>query len=215
MKAFKQISLRNESRWVWTYSSVLILLVTFVMFKPVFAQLEEKTYPEEKVDVVKEYDADGNLVRLDSVRSWIWSGNAYAFHELDSLLQGMTGDLKEFFPRNFDVFGFDAMPNSPPLHGFWQWNEKDSTAYSQLGEDFEERFREYFSEEFFTPGHFGHSHFPDFDSLDFQRPDFERFDDFFDESLEEQFNDFSHRFQQYQEEHRQLIDKYFHQPENE
>jgi len=149
MKAFNQINFQMEHRLVWSYSVALIFIGLFIMFTPVFAQQDDADAPDVKVDIKKEYNELGTLIRVDSVRTWCWSGEQFSQQKFDSLWEDISGNLDHFLPRNFDYFRFNRMPPGPPMHNFWRWNGEDSSAYSyfhdfdQYAETFEENFKDY------------------------------------------------------------------------
>ncbi|PTX61414.1 hypothetical protein C8N46_10457 [Kordia periserrulae] len=85
------------------YLTMMCVLLTFLSAKTVTAQAKDKTtQPDERVEVHKEYDEYGNLIRFDSVYSYS-SGNLKG-HSLkfDSL-------MKNFFPKEFS----NMFPNMP------------------------------------------------------------------------------------------------------
>ena len=79
-------------------------------------------------------DDRGNLVGLDSVKTWHLSGKEISQREFDSMWKeiGLTPDM--VFPRNIDPLGSCGLLPGPPLHRFWCWNPEDSTAWSYLYE---------------------------------------------------------------------------------
>jgi hypothetical protein len=92
------------------YLTMMCVFLTFLSAKTVNAQTKDNpTQPDERVEVHKEYDEYGNLIRFDSVYSYS-SGNlkGHSF-QLDSL-------MKNFFPKEFSnafpkmSLGFQADP---------------------------------------------------------------------------------------------------------
>lgn len=211
MKAFRQISFKQENRLVWSYSGALIVFAIFFTITPVFAQWDEPDEPKVTIDVKKEYDDDGNLVKVDSVRTWVWSGHSFSDYGSDSIWQNFSEHFEDFSPRNFDQFGFHGLPPGQGLFNFWEWNESDSTAISQFEDYFDEEFLEQFNESF-NSDEFKNWSFPPLDSTKFSYFPFENLKDHFDDNYHEQFDDMQERLRLYHEEHQKLIEKYFHQP---
>ena len=204
MKAFRQINFKQENRLVWSYTGALVLVGLILMIRPVLAQ-EENNGPQVKVDVKKEYDEDGNLIRMDSVRTWTWSGESFSPEEFDSLWNNGGLDPDAFLPRNFDFYGFNDMP-FPPIHNFWHWNGEDSTAYSYLDQFFDDGFLQEFRRNF---------NFPDqgSDSLNYSHRGLNGTEEFLNEDFQQYFRDLEERMQQYQKDHQMLIDKYLNEHE--
>ena len=129
MKAFKQISYSREYKLFWSYSVFLSLLGLFILITPVLAQEpgNEHSEPKVKIEVDKIYDEDGNLISVDSSKTWCWSGKSFSFDQKDSIWDNIAENFDHFFHRNYkspDYF------NNPPMHRFWEWDESDSTVTS-------------------------------------------------------------------------------------
>lgn len=182
------------------------------MISPVFAQWDESIEPDVKINIEKEFDEDGNLVGVDTVKTWSWSGHQFSEHDFDSVMDHFSDHFEDFLPRNFDHFSFHDMPNGPPLHNFWEWNEDDSSAFSQLDEYFDESFFEDFQDHFQMPLTLNDWDFPGSDSAGLSFHDFGFLEDHFDEDFHNNFEDLQKRMQLYHEEHQKLIDKYFREP---
>ncbi|MBN1185908.1 MAG: hypothetical protein JXB49_26745 [Bacteroidales bacterium] len=69
--------------------------------------------PQEKIEVNKEIDENGNIIRYDSSYSWSYYGNSYSSLNLDSLLGGIMFQFPddEFF--GMEPFGNDFFRNLP------------------------------------------------------------------------------------------------------
>lgn len=145
MKAFKQLNFRRELKLVWGYSAALIIIGVLIMVRPVLAQ-DEKSVPEVKIDVQKKFDEQGNLIGMDSVRTWTWSGDHFSQEEFDSVWRDFHSRFDHLMKENFNGYSFNDLPD---MHNFWLWNGEDSTAYShfdRLDEFLNEDFKEYMKE---------------------------------------------------------------------
>ncbi|GAB4324822.1 MAG: hypothetical protein Kow00127_17520 [Bacteroidales bacterium] len=87
MKAYKDLNMTGERRLVAGWSMLLGLAALLLWFTPIFAQSDTPALaPDIKIDVKKEYDDNGNLMRYDSTWSWSWQGTPADVPLLDSLL---------------------------------------------------------------------------------------------------------------------------------
>ena len=213
MKAFKQINFRVEHHFFWSYSIAASILSILILISPVIAQTNkiDTIEPEIQIHVQKEFDEDGNLVRIDSSQTWRWQGKSFTLEQQDSIVKRLEENMGNIFHRNqVSPFGSFGMPPGPPLHRFWDWQEADSSVTSF--------FDQFYDREFFNPLD-GFSK-PDInwdfllnDSL-WTSQDF--FDKYFNDDMfkvhQKRMQEFGEHFKEYQEEHQQLIEKFFGQP---
>lgn len=193
---------------VWSYSAAIMFLGLILMLRPVVAQQKENL-PEVKVEVKKEYDEDGNLVKTDSIRTWCWSGRDYSLEEFDSLRKDMGLDFNHMLPGNYNPFSFQGTPPGPPMHNFWHWNGRDSTARSYLEDLFDEETLEQFRRKYHSRDAFRHYPLPELDSLISSFHDRKWFNDAFSQDFRERYDDLHERLENYHREHQKLIEKYF------
>jgi len=203
MKAYKPINLSFEKRIVFSYAALLCFVCSFIVLSPVLAQENEdksRNDPDVQIDVKKEYDEQGNVIGYDSTYSWYWHGQHFDdFHD-------------SVFSHWRDCFNPHAN----------YWNHLDSSLHSYFDDEWFERFH-------FDPPqmpNFHHLDSPFHDSLGISFHNFKDMHRFFEEfDIEEyipdekyfkEFNqkhsEFMERFDEYQKEHQQLIEKYFKQP---
>lgn len=218
MKAFKQINLKLENRMVFSYAAMLCFLCSFIILNPLFGQQEDdknSNKPGVRIDVNKEYDENGNVIGYDSTYSWFWSGKEITNMNFDSIFESFNDNFKhwndKYEKNHFEPFGYFHYPRG-------QWNDLDSTLYSDLKDLFDGEFMDRFN--------FNKNHFQFYDSTITSYFDIEKFDqkfnmdDFlYNQKLFEKYNmdqeaDME-RFREYQKEHQQLIEKYFGQPKQE
>lgn len=198
MKAFKQINLSFENRLVFSYAAILCFLCSFIVLNPLFGQVQEKAdsnRPEVKIDVQKEFDEQGNVIGYDSTYSWYFSGKKLTNFDFDSIFEGSQdyfNDWNKYFDRKY------FKQYSQLLYQDWQWQNLDSSMFSDLGN--------LFDEEFLDQLNFRNEYFPFYDSsISFNFEEFSH-------QFKEDHNDYFERLKNYQEEHQQLIEKYFGEP---
>lgn len=200
MKAFKQININFENRLVFSYAAILCFLCSLIVLNPLIGQEHEKTdsnKPEVKIDVQEEYDAKGNITGIDSTYVWYWSDKECITQNLDSLFENLGEDFNQwgdYLGRNhFEPFNHLHPPE-------WQWNNIDSSLYSDL-----------FDEEFLDQFNFNNEYFPFHDSTIVSYFDFEEFN----QKFNEKHSDYLERLKNYHEEHQKLFEKYFGESFNE
>jgi hypothetical protein len=226
MKAFKQINYGFENRIVFGYAGLMSLLCFLIMLSPVFAQDTNdlnKNQPKVHYDVKKEFDKDGNLTGYDSTYSWYWSDRGLGIIDSDSIMKQFQQQF-DFLNDQWNWSGIESMPGWPPLQPFNYWNNPDSSGFFR---DDSTLNQQWFDDSWsvITPPPL-HGLIPS-DSLDMSIYHFDDlsklfdqgfgFDQFLndDESLEkfkQEQNEFFERFQEYQQEHQKLIEKYFSDP---
>lgn len=140
MKAFAPLSLSFENRLVWTYATILSVVSFFILLSPVLAQEDNFLGPDLQLEVKKEFDDAGNLISVDSSKTWFWSGKEFSNHEFDSIWRSFRQEFQDAFAENFENKKFLDQLNHPPLHNYWHWNNSDSTAYSFYDDLFDEEF---------------------------------------------------------------------------
>ncbi|MEZ5083397.1 MAG: hypothetical protein R2750_08115 [Bacteroidales bacterium] len=213
MKAFKQINFHSETRFFWSYGFALCTLTIFIIISPALAQTGpiDEDAPEIRVDVKKEYDEEGNVIRIDSSRMWCWLGKEFSIEQQDSIVNEIEKNVTNILHRNHRLpLGTSDLPFGPPLHRFWHWNGADSTVTSLFDKFKGERFYGFFNLRS-KPNLFWNS--PFHDSIDFAdkyiNP--KLIDDYFEKNLNE-MEDFCDRFRRYQKEYQELFEKILSQP---
>jgi len=200
-------------RMVWVYAVVMSAAAIFTVLSPALAQVDkpECDEPEIRWDVKKDYDRDGRLSRYDSTWTWSWQGHGQPPLDMDSLF----GHFHEGFEGFGQMPGFDwdefmmpfddwpDWPGMPPMPAFPPFR------YHPYGSDTS------FDMPFGDPWYHNTDSLPGAEHFYWQQPGFpfggpyppERFYD--DEDLKG-MKDFDRRYREYLEEHRKLIEKYFH-----
>ncbi|WP_423126551.1 hypothetical protein [Gaoshiqia sp. Z1-71] len=181
-------------------------MLFFVLVNCCLAQKKEKAkLPEEQIQVNKEFDENGNLIRFDSTYVWSWSSDSANLNtfNLDAIRREMEnmfgGSFQNFFSDS--IFGgqspFPGMPDffgSPgfdSMNPFGQWF--NDSALNLIPDSFSlfnlDRFREDMMKQF---GGFAQP-----DSMPFQLkelPDMQNFDYLFGpehyERLKKEFDQF-------------------------
>ncbi len=211
MKAFKQINLRTETRIVWSTAVALCFASFFIVLSPIFAQDEVNPQPDVKIDVKKEYDDQGRLVKIDSARTWCWSGKHFTQEQVDSIMEKMHHGFDHFYHGFEDRFNHLHFPDFSPFENYWDFDGTDSTVTHP--------FENFFNEDFFSRFHHfepptfpGHWDFPLNDSTGISFFDYDSFEEYFEENHKDRFDDFKLRFDEYHKEHQKLIEKYFGEP---
>lgn len=97
--------------------------------------LSEK-FPEGSWTVNKEFDEDGNLIRMDSTYTYSWSsdGKALSSEEMDSLMT----DFRKYFDLNFgsrQSFFKDLEPTFPFEEDTTGWNSFFERGFFERNED--------------------------------------------------------------------------------
>ncbi len=200
MKAFKQINLNFENRMVFSYAAILCFLCSLIVLNPLFGQDHEKTdsnRPEVKIDIQEEFDANGNITGIDSSYIWYWSDKECTTQNLDSLFKNLGEDFNQwenyFYRNHFEPFNHLHHPE-------WQWNNLDSSLYSDI-----------FDKEFLDQFNFDNDYFPFYDSTITSYFDFQEFN----QQFNEKHSDYLERLKNYQKEHHKLFEKYFGESFNE
>ncbi len=83
------------------------LVFTFLSMGISSAQKQDSIRPNEKIEVNREYDEAGNLIRYDSIYSYSSTGGSLSEKKMDSILSHFFSD-KDFMPsiNSFDFNDF-------------------------------------------------------------------------------------------------------------
>ena len=113
-------------------------LVTVAMIAPAYTKAQQENVepkkqnePKVHIDVNKEYDKNGNVIRYDSTYSWSWSN-------FDT-----SGTSTQFFYKhglNDNFFGNNAFPDSDFFNNGTFPGFSDSLFFDPFGKHFEENF---------------------------------------------------------------------------
>lgn len=209
MKAFKQISMLHEKKFVWSYATLLSILSIFVLVTPLLAQESDSLVDKPKIDihVNKKFDKQGNLQRYDSTYSWSWSGSNLQNKQMDSLMNTLPLDFRGMFKQGYSFspgtglgFGTFKDPWGTDSSGTDNFNfPLDKDLYSQFFNDVPDLFRWNYPEGDSTMNPGGDNGNSNGSSQDMNK-------------LHQQYLD---NFRKYQEENRKLIEKYFGNPKGE
>ncbi|AXG71459.1 hypothetical protein KORDIASMS9_03716 [Kordia sp. SMS9] len=108
------------------YLSYVCVFLTFLTTQTLQAQTQneqKQNEPDERIEVHREYDENGNLIRFDSVYSYSYSSGNLKGHslKLDSM-------MKNFFPREFSNFfpKMEMQPFQSPFSFFKEQQNLDS-----------------------------------------------------------------------------------------
>lgn len=134
----------NPSKIIYVYNSLLILASIFFIINPVFSQDENENTskdPNTQINVIIEYDDEGNLTRYDSTYTWSWSGDAYLI-DFDSLMDNWNQHFREFeFYLNDPQAGW--FENSDYMFDFNDLDSTFSEYYQQWDEEFQQQQQEF------------------------------------------------------------------------
>jgi hypothetical protein len=177
-----------------------------VAIAPIFGQDPDpdpnRHEPEEKVDVKREFDEDGNIIKYDSTYSWSWSGEDFMDEEMRRKFQDKMDQLREEMEMFSDEF----------ISGF-HWDDKFLEGFEEFHKDFKMQFNDsLFNKEHFER-FFDHNDFK-FHGFNFDGNNLEAmpFDKEKMEEIEKRMKDlfdgkFDERIRKFIEDHKQEIDE--------
>jgi len=87
-----------KSKLIYVYTILMSLLSIFFIVDPVLAQTDtddKERQPEKKINIIIEYDDEGNITKYDSSYSWSWSGSISSY-DFDSIMDGFDHHLDNF-----------------------------------------------------------------------------------------------------------------------
>ena len=110
------------------FALILVLMLSgFILTGESAAQKKDKDQPRINIDVKREYDDHGNIIRYDSSYSYSWSGNADDM-DTDSLLKEFHHHREIYSFNNGDFFPHDFMfPWYPDFNPGSFFGPEDST----------------------------------------------------------------------------------------
>jgi len=183
------------------YTLIIFNLAIAPLFGQDNKQDENKPAPEEKIDIKKEFDEDGNITKYDSSYSWTWSGDDFMDEEMRREIQQKLDQLR----KEMEVFSDEFISR-------FQWDDKFFEGF----DDFHKDFKMEFDDSLFFKGHFDSlldNHDFDFHGFNFDGNNFEimPFDKEKIEEIEKRMKDlfdgkFDERIRKFIEEHQQEID---------
>ena len=160
-----------------------------------------KSEPEENIDVKKEFDEDGNIIKYDSSYSWTWSSDDFMDEKMRQEFQEKMDQLRE----EMEVFSDEF------ISGF-QWDDRFLEGFDEFHKDFKMQF----NDSLFSGDHFDRffeNHDFEFHGFNFDGNNFEvmPFDKEKIEEIEKRMKDlfdgkFDERIRKFIEEHQQEID---------
>lgn len=83
------------------YLTIICVLCMIFSINNATAQKQQKNQPDERVEVNKQYDKHGNLIRYDSIYSYSYSSSD---KNMKLHTQKMDSIMKNFFPNEFSNF---------------------------------------------------------------------------------------------------------------
>ncbi len=148
---------------------IIVLVISVVGFSLACAQ-NNRTKPEEKTIVNKEFDEDGNLIQYDSTFVWSWSGDsAFQFEfPMNDFFAGKN------FP-DFDEMFADSVFGNHFNHPFFDFKQFDNNEFFGQFENqfpdstFSHHFEFFGDSAFVFPFSFENSFGNDFFSKDFEQ----------------------------------------------
>lgn len=121
------------------YQAIPLIFCIF-NFNGIYAQEEDEQkekQPKTEIKVQKEMDEEGNIIRMDSVYKWSWSGR----FDMDSMMTEFEKHFDFSFPHDF-TFDFQlpdvVMPDIRFHFNDSIWNQEDLDEFLN---DFEMRFQ--------------------------------------------------------------------------
>jgi hypothetical protein len=182
------------------------LIIFCLTISPIFCQDDNPdsttNEPDEKIDVKKEFDEDGNIIKYDSSYSWSWLGDDFMDDEMLQIFQEKMHELQErmeLFEDEFSSkfhFDEDFLKEFEEYHKDFKINFDDSTFC-----------RDHF-EEFFNNRDFEFHGF-NFDGNNFEIMPFdkEKIEEI-EKRMQDLFNgEFDERIRKFIEEHKDEIDE--------
>jgi len=177
MKTYK------STNFATVITSLLMVLFIILPLQLVLAQGNKKSNePKGKIRIIKEYDGDGNLLRVDTLCNFYYSD--FENFEWDFEADSLLNNFKFFFSEKSDegtFFKFDSLF----AYRFYDKDFFDEHSYDQLKSfDFPiPHFDNYFMYQDSLFGKMFDSDFFQFDS-DFDQNEFHQYFDYFEEHFE-------------------------------